>query len=119
MTDPAGDTTHLLHQLNAGNEMARNDLFHHACKRLRCLTREMLRVYPGVRSWEETGDILQNALIRLDRATSEVPLDPSQHFWNLAALQVRRELIDLARRHLGREGHGANHHTEGLQPSHC
>jgi RNA polymerase sigma factor (sigma-70 family) len=39
-----------------------------------------------------------------------------RHFFNLAAVQVRRELLDLARHHFGPEGGGANHHTDG-QPA--
>ena len=112
MSDPAGNTTHLLHQLKAGNKVARNDLIRHACERLRCLSRRMLQGYPRVGRWEEADDVLQNALIRLDRALSKVPLDSSKHFWNLAKLEVRRELNDLARHHLGPAGHGANHHTD-------
>jgi RNA polymerase sigma-70 factor (ECF subfamily) len=34
-----------------------------------------------------------------------------QHFLNLAALHIRRELIDLARHHFGPEGAGAHHDT--------
>ena len=36
-----------------------------------------------------------------------------RHFWNLAALQLRRELIDLAHHYFGPEGLGTNHHTDG------
>ena len=39
-----------------------------------------------------------------------------RHFDNLAAAQIRRELIDLARRHRGPEGIGANHHTDAADP---
>ncbi|HZY88908.1 MAG TPA: sigma-70 family RNA polymerase sigma factor, partial [Gemmataceae bacterium] len=53
-----------------------------------------------------------NALIRLCRALEGARLESSRHFRNLAALQIRRELIDLARHHLGPQGHGARHHTD-------
>jgi RNA polymerase sigma-70 factor (ECF subfamily) len=39
-----------------------------------------------------------------------------RHFLNLAAVLVRRELLDLAKHHFGPEGAGANHHTDG-QPA--
>ena len=39
-----------------------------------------------------------------------------RHFDNLAAAQIRRELIDLARRYHGPEGLGADHHTDGPTP---
>jgi RNA polymerase sigma-70 factor (ECF subfamily) len=34
-----------------------------------------------------------------------------KHFLNLAALHIRRELIDLARHHNGPQGHGSHHDT--------
>src|SRR5262249_3949834 len=54
-------------------------------------------------------DVLQNAMIRLDRALRDVPPGSARDFYGLATLQVRRELIDLARRHYGPEGWGARH----------
>jgi RNA polymerase sigma factor (sigma-70 family) len=72
----------------------------------------MLRTYPGVRRWEQTDDVLQNALIRLCHALGALTPESPRHFYSLAALQIRRELIDLSRFHFGPEGHGAKHHTE-------
>jgi RNA polymerase sigma factor (sigma-70 family) len=92
----ARDTTCLLSQLCAGDRQAPIDLIEHACQRLRRLARQMLTRYPGVRRWEQTDDLLNNALLRLYRALTDVSLHSSQHFWNLAALQIRRELLDLA-----------------------
>jgi RNA polymerase sigma-70 factor (ECF subfamily) len=112
MTDPPDYTSHLLHLFNEGDDDARNALLAHARKRLRRLARKMLKGYPGVRRWDETDDVLQHATIRLNRALSDVALDSPQHFWNLAAQQIRRSLIDLARHYLGPEGQGANHHTD-------
>jgi RNA polymerase sigma-70 factor (ECF subfamily) len=66
-----------------------------------------------VKRWEETDDVFQNATIRLTRALSKVALDSSQHFWNLAAVQIRRELLDLAQHYRGSVGVGAKHHTDG------
>jgi DNA-directed RNA polymerase specialized sigma24 family protein len=39
-----------------------------------------------------------------------------RHFDNLAASQISRELIDLARSYHGPEGLGTNHHTDGADP---
>src|SRR5262249_2684607 len=44
-----------LDRLNAGEASARDDLLDTACGRLRELARRMLRDYPTVRRWEETG----------------------------------------------------------------
>jgi RNA polymerase sigma factor (sigma-70 family) len=112
MPDSAGETSRLLDLLRLGDEQAQSQLIAHACERLRRLTSRMLRNYPGVRRWEETDDVFQNAVIRLCRALEAIKPESTQHFYNLAALQIRRELIDLAYHHLGPQGHGAKHHTD-------
>jgi RNA polymerase sigma-70 factor (ECF subfamily) len=101
-----GDSTlqHWLDRLRDGDAAARNELIRHAQGRLRLLTRQMLRRYPGVHQWEETSDVFQNVLCRLDRALREVSLASPHDFLCLAAAHVRRELIDLARHHYGPEG---------------
>src|SRR5262249_37002486 len=71
-----------------------------------------LKGFPGVRRWEQTDDVLQNALLRLCRALEAKTPETPRHFYNLATLQIRRELIDLAHHHLGPQGHGAKHHTD-------
>lgn len=113
MPDLAADTTQLLDLIRVGDAEARNRLIAHACQRLRSLTSRMLKGYPGVRRWEQTDDVLQNALLRFCRALEGMTPESPQHFYNLAALQIRRELIDLAHHHLGPQGQGANHHTDG------
>jgi RNA polymerase sigma-70 factor (ECF subfamily) len=92
-----------------GDATAREQLLHAACDRLLRLTRKMLRDFPEVRRWEQTDDVWQNASLRLWRALEQVQPVDARHFLRLAALQIRRELIDLARRHSGRDGNGAAH----------
>ena len=94
-----------------GDAAAREQLLRAACDRLLRLTRKMLRNFPEVRRWEQTDDVWQNASLRLWRSLEEVQLVDARHFLRLAALQIRRELIDLSRRHCGREGIGAAHET--------
>lgn len=103
----------VLDRLRAGDPTARNELVNCACDRLQRLTRKMLNDYRGVRRWEETGDIFQNSMLRLCRALSEVSPATLREFYRLAALQVRRELIDMARHHYGPQGMGANHASQG------
>lgn len=91
----------------------RNARLEFAQERLRQLTRKMLAGYPKLKRWEETDDVYQKAMLRLNRALSEVDVESLSHFLNLAALQVRRELVDLARYYYGQYGPGANHHTDG------
>ena len=112
-TTEAGD---LLDRLRAGDGSARDDLIALAQGRFVALARAMLRRYPHVRRWEETDDLLQAALMRLHRGLAVVRPEDVTHFDNLAATQIRRELIDLARSYHGPEGIGANHHTDGADP---
>jgi len=96
-------------RLRAGDDSARSELIRCAGGRLVRLTRKMLKSYPSVGRWEETDDVLQNALLRLHRALQAVTPATARDFFRLAAVQVRRELIDMARRYCGPEGIGANH----------
>jgi hypothetical protein len=73
----------------------------------------MLKGYPGVSRYEQTDDVLQQALIRLYKALQKTSVESPQHLLRLAAVQVRRELIDMARHYGGPHGAGANHHTDG------
>jgi RNA polymerase sigma-70 factor (ECF subfamily) len=84
-------------RLRAGDARARDELLTCASERLRRLTRKMLRDYPGVRQFEETDDVFQNAAVRLHRALCEAAPASGRDFIRLAAAQIRRELIDLAR----------------------
>jgi RNA polymerase sigma-70 factor (ECF subfamily) len=106
----------LLDRLRAGDGSARDQLIALAQGRFVVLARAMLRRYPHVRRWEQTDDLLQAALIRLHRSLAQVKPEGVPHFDNLAAAQIRRELIDLARHYHGPEGLGAHHHTDGTDP---
>lgn len=106
-------TEKLLDLIRAGDGKARNELLHHACERLRVLTSRMLKGFPKLRRWEQTDDVLQNAMLRLCRALETVNPESSRHFYRLATLQIRRELLDLAKHHFGPEGAAAKHHTDG------
>jgi RNA polymerase sigma-70 factor (ECF subfamily) len=96
-------------RLRAGDPTAREELLTATCERLRRLTRKMLKGYPGVRRWEETDDVLQNAMLRLCRALIDVTPPTALDYFRLAAVQVRRELLDLARHYYGPQGQGAHH----------
>jgi RNA polymerase sigma-70 factor (ECF subfamily) len=102
-------------RLKAGDESARAALLECASARLTRLARTMLHDNPAVARWEQTDDVLQNALIRLDRALRAVVPPTTGDFFRLAAALIRRELIDLARRYKGPEGLGVRHSSrEGL-----
>ena len=114
----AGSNTQLqsLIDLAADDEAARQALLHHACDRLLRLTRRMFHDFPNLRRWEQTDDVFQNAMIRLHRSLADVKPESVLHFFNLAAVQIRRELLDLVKHHFGPNGPGNNHHSDGLPP---
>ena len=105
-----------LDRLRAGDEAARDDLLRAACDRLTRLTRKMLRDDGRVKRWEQTDDVLQNALMRLCRALREDTPESLRAFFRLAAVQVRRELIDLARHYYGPRGPAAAHESRPPAP---
>jgi RNA polymerase sigma-70 factor (ECF subfamily) len=98
-----------LDRLQAGDLSARDGLLRHAAANLQRLVRRMLGDYPGVRRWEDADDVGQNAAVRLWKSLEEVRPATTRDFYRLAALQVRRELLDLARRYGGPNGLGARH----------
>lgn len=111
----------MLERLRAGDCAARDELIARAYDRLRRLTARMLQAYPAVQGQESTGDVLHEVFPRLRRALDAVPPSSVADFFRLAALQVRRELTDLARsyrRHpVGRPlPGGASTDTPAAQP---
>lgn len=107
MASPGTTTTQLQHWLDllkAGDHQGRTKLLDHSCERLRVLCRRMLRGYPVVRQFEQTDDVLNAAMMRLFRALLDVQPESLRHYFNLAAQQIRRELIDLARQHARHDG---------------
>jgi RNA polymerase sigma-70 factor (ECF subfamily) len=111
-------THELLPRAVAGEEPAVNALLRHWGDRLTVLTRRMLGDFERVRRWAETDDVLQNALLRLVGALRDVKPQTPREFLALASLQIRRELIDLARHYYGPEGIGANHESRPPADSH-
>jgi RNA polymerase sigma factor (sigma-70 family) len=113
MADSSTQLSPLLARMQTGDATARDELFRRVIGRLEQLTRKMLHRFPGVRRWAATDDVLQSALIRLLRALEAVPPATPRDFLGLAAEQIRRELIDLARHYYGPQGTGANHASRG------
>jgi RNA polymerase sigma factor (sigma-70 family) len=105
-------------RLRLGDDSARAALLDCTCGRLTRLARKMLKSYPGVGRWEQTDDVLQNALVRLDRALKAVTPQSSRDYFRLAAAQIRRELIDLARHYSGPEGRVEHRTTNAESANH-
>ncbi len=109
MPNTSGLIQACLDRHHAGDPNARDELIRHSQERLRALVRQMLGRFPTVRRWEETSDVVQNVLIRLDRALRDLPLTTVQDFFVVAACNVRRELINLARAYRRTEEEPAVH----------
>jgi RNA polymerase sigma-70 factor (ECF subfamily) len=112
MADPSSQTLLIqsyLDRLRDGDETARGELLECAIERLRGLARKMLRAYPRVHRWEETDDVLQNAALRLHRTLGQITPATPRDFFRVAALNIRRELLDLAKHYFGPHGQGAKH----------
>lgn len=97
--------------LQAGDSAAREEVVGVVVERMRLVTRRMLRSFRSVRRWDDTDDVLQNAAIRFLRALDSTALESAEHLVNLATVQIRRELVDLARKHRGPESYASNHES--------
>jgi RNA polymerase sigma-70 factor (ECF subfamily) len=83
-------------------DRARSALLVHSRDWLVRRTRRLLRRFPRVRGREQTDDVVQNALIRLQRALATIPApENSAHWWNIAAQHLHWELLSLADRYHG------------------
>ena len=103
------DLAECLARLAEGDLSARDRILELCGARLRLLAHRMLRRFPAVRRWDDTDDVFQNAALRLHRALAEVPVASARSVMALAATQLHRELIDLARHHAGPQSYAANH----------
>jgi RNA polymerase sigma-70 factor (ECF subfamily) len=113
--DPVLDTARMhdyLGRMQAGDQEAAGALIRAVGGRLERLARRMLRGFPNVRRWADSDDVLQGALVRLLRTLRAVKPAGTRDFVNLAAVHVRRELLDLARRFRHRVGAPGDEGTE-------
>jgi RNA polymerase sigma factor (sigma-70 family) len=100
-----------LDRLRWEDASACEELLSHAYANLQRLAVRMLAKFPGVRRWEDADDVNNAAALRLWKAVQEVKPATARHFYRLAAVQLRRELLDLARRYSGPQGLGATHES--------
>ncbi len=102
----------LIQRLQSGDMSARDELLKATCDRFTYMARSMKRDFPKVGRWEQTEDVVQNSSLRLYRALEDVKIADTRHFFRLVALQIRRELIDMARHYEGAQGMGHHHQTQ-------
>jgi len=98
----------LVDRIQAGDAAAQDEICRRVGERLERLASKMLKSYPGVKRWEQTDDVLQNALMRLLKALKAVKPENMRAFFGLATEQLRRQLLDLNRHYQGVCGHGRN-----------
>jgi RNA polymerase sigma factor (sigma-70 family) len=105
----------LVDQLGAADSeirrAARDRLLSSVIEHMRAVAHRMMKGFPQVRRWDETDDVVQGAALRLARALDSVAPTDSRHLLGLIAMQVRRELLDLARRYGGAESFAYHHGT--------
>lgn len=107
------DLQRLIDGANAGDATAREALIAYACERLHFLTRKKFHRFPALQRFLQTDDVHQGMLVRLNRALADVKVHSARHFLNLAAEQIRRELLDLKKKWFGPHGQGLHHHSDG------
>ncbi len=94
-----------LDRLRDGQADARGELITLAYDRLTILARQIFREgFPKLRPAVETGDIVSATYLRLLRALEQVSPETPRDFFRLAALQIRRVLLDLVRQVEGHDG---------------
>jgi RNA polymerase sigma-70 factor (ECF subfamily) len=88
----------LFRRVQAGDPAALDELFRHCERRLRALTRRMLRDFPDVQQWESTSVVFQEVVIRLLRTLREIEIDSAAGFLRLASQHIRWVLLDLSKK---------------------
>ncbi|MFO0925408.1 MAG: sigma-70 family RNA polymerase sigma factor [Pirellulales bacterium] len=94
----------LLSQLQSGEnvETIKKQLVARAYSRLRILAHKMLNSYNRHAIDEETEGLVAEAYLRLDRSLDDLQPETVRQFFGLAALQMRRHLLDKLRSIHGR-----------------
>ena len=100
-------TTHhierCLQRLQCDDPTVRTELLEFAQRRLKSLAERMFVRFPMLQYHVEADDLLQEAMLRLWKSVERVGPATVSEFMGLAALQFRRSLHDLARKHYGRQ----------------
>ena len=109
----AADVSRLFAALTSGDLTAGDRIVEVCSTRLRHLTHKILRTYPGVRRYDDTDDVFQGAIMRLHRALGQMAAagESPRSLMALGAVQIHRELVDLARRYTQQSAYQANHGT--------
>ncbi len=96
--------TQLLDRARGGSDGDRERLVESVYQRLNRLCRSLLSRYPGVACHEQTGDVMGQVWPRLLGELSARQFENSAHFFSFSATLIRNTLVDLLRKHRGRNG---------------
>jgi RNA polymerase sigma-70 factor (ECF subfamily) len=96
---PTASLHDMLRRFQGGDDAVLDELIRRTGERLQRLAGKMLRGFATVHAREQANDVLPNALVRLTRALREVRLPSMTDFFQLAAEQIRRELIEIRSYH--------------------
>lgn len=94
-----------------GKTFARDELLDSAIRRIRQMVRQEIARSPGVARWEEEDDLVQEVLIRVDRAVQDAEPEHVGQFFLIVGQHVRWAAVDLIRKHFGSHGIGRRHQT--------
>jgi RNA polymerase sigma-70 factor (ECF subfamily) len=95
------ETQHLqevLDRWQAGDRAAADALCRRVARRFELLARKMIGRFPGVRVLADTDDVFQDAMVRLLHTLTKLRPATTRDLFNLAAVHLRRTLLDLTRR---------------------
>lgn len=107
------DVAQLIDSLKAGNLAARESLINLTLDRLRFLTRKIFHAnFDRIRRWEETDDVFNTVILKLNKSLETNPPENSQHFYSTASTIIRNTLTDLSRRYYGPQGRASLHSTK-------
>jgi RNA polymerase sigma factor (sigma-70 family) len=98
-----------IERLNAKDPGAKAELLQITHDRLLAMLRAQMPRSARLRRWEQSDDVLQNVHLRLLRCFDQVQIESPHQFLCLAATNMRRELIDLARHYFREFGLAKNH----------
>jgi RNA polymerase sigma factor (sigma-70 family) len=102
MANPLEST---LERHRAGDPQAVEILMEFVERKVAAKVATLLPTYPCVARWDRPSDIRQDAAIKLLDSLTAVKPESVRHLLNLAALQVKRVLVDKVREH-SRGGRG-------------
>lgn len=91
-----------IEKLNAGDPAVRGELLNIACGQLMRLTSQLREEFSrsghGELPQMSLEDLFAGVSTRLYESLVRVPIKDTRHFYQIASIEIRRELIDLCRR---------------------